>query len=298
MQFDLPTTKTEMYDVLQELFYYYRIKKVPFEEITLLPLTLDRLTYTPLTDAEIEERAEALIMPEHKKRVEEYKSKLSEKKAALQSELTELQEKADEQEEEIMSRFQESLLKAEAEAAKKGMAGSSVALSAAAELAAAKQAAITELSANIAQKTAQINSEITAINALIADADDYYSAVFSAEAEAKRLELKEKDEELVREIFKYNNGIEEKEQKYANTIKQANASFALKYQEVNSSFLTKDQLVEMGYYEDVINCVCAYYDTLTALNAYSDMKSENKLCMYLDDYYESILYMYRMRAEV
>ena len=103
MQFDLPTTKTEMYDVLQELFYYYRIKKVPFEEITLLPLTLDRLTYTPLTDAEIEERAEALIMPEHKKRVEEYKSKLSEKKAALQSELTELQEKADEQEEEIVS---------------------------------------------------------------------------------------------------------------------------------------------------------------------------------------------------
>ena len=52
----------------------------------------------------------------------------------------------------------------------------------------------------------------------------------------------------------------------------------------------------MGYYEDIMRCVCGYYDILTAVNAYQDILNEQKLSIYLDDYYESLVYMYKMRA--
>ena len=52
----------------------------------------------------------------------------------------------------------------------------------------------------------------------------------------------------------------------------------------------------MGYYADVIDCVCAYYDTLPVLTAYQDLASENKLAIYLDDFYQDIVYMYKSRA--
>ena len=66
--------------------------------------------------------------------------------------------------------------------------------------------------------------------------------------------------------------------------------------EINTQFFTKDQLVEMGYYKDVITCVSGYYDRLSALSAYQDITNETGLITYLDDFYESVVYMYRVRA--
>jgi len=66
--------------------------------------------------------------------------------------------------------------------------------------------------------------------------------------------------------------------------------------EIAEVSFSKDQLVNMGYYEDVILCVGAYYDTLSSANAYQDFKNEDKLVMYLDDYYQNMLYLYKTRA--
>ena len=60
----------------------------------------------------------------------------------------------------------------------------------------------------------------------------------------------------------------------------------------------KEQLVEMGYYADVVKCVMAYYNTLSPLDAYRDLSSEQQVIIYLDDYYSSVLYNYQMRATV
>ena len=72
----------------------------------------------------------------------------------------------------------------------------------------------------------------------------------------------------------------------------------LRFLDISSGEFTHDQLVEMGYYEDVIKCVCGYYDTLSASNAYYDITSEKKLAIYLDEYYSEIIYTYKLRAGI
>ena len=64
--------------------------------------------------------------------------------------------------------------------------------------------------------------------------------------------------------------------------------------EINSNNLSKDQLIEMGYYTDVINCVCAYYDTLDALTAWRTIVNDAKVAVYLEEYYSQIVYMYHI----
>lgn len=296
MQIVIPTTKAEMYDALQDIFYYYRIKKEPYEGLVLDELDLGRMEYVSLTDEEITAKAQTLVMPEHKKRVADYKEKLNDALAALNKRAAAAEESAAKRVTEITERYDALEAKAQAEAADKGIANSSILLDRLTEIENERTAALAAAAESADAEAEEIQAEIDVTEEKLLTADDYCQEVFAAEVNAKCIELKDKQAELEREIFKYNNGIEEKEQRYSNTIKQTNANLAIKYQEVNSTFFTKDQLVEMGYYEDVINCVCAYYDTLTATAAFNDMKEESKLCIYLEDYYDSVLYMYKTRA--
>ena len=58
MTFDTPTTKAEMYEILQDIFYYYRIQREGNSQIDLEDLELTRLSYTPMTDTERGNRAQ------------------------------------------------------------------------------------------------------------------------------------------------------------------------------------------------------------------------------------------------
>ena len=50
MEFNLPTTKSQMYVILNDLFYYYRIRREGYEEVNLQELELERLTVTQKSD--------------------------------------------------------------------------------------------------------------------------------------------------------------------------------------------------------------------------------------------------------
>ena len=65
--------------------------------------------------------------------------------------------------------------------------------------------------------------------------------------------------------------------------------------EIKNVEFTKEQLYDMGYYQDVIDCVCGYYDTLGAAAAFTDISKEGKLVLYLEDYYQNVIYMYKSR---
>ena len=52
----------------------------------------------------------------------------------------------------------------------------------------------------------------------------------------------------------------------------------------------------MGYYKDAIDCVCAYFDTLSAVAAYQQISHDSKVAIYLDDYYANVVYMYKTLA--
>lgn len=127
-------------------------------------------------------------------------------------------------------------------------------------------------------------------------AEERFNDVFLAEKAQKTIEINDEEQALIRDLFKYNNGLDEKEQRYANVIKQTNANLEIKYLQVESNYFGKDQLIEMGYYEDAIDCVCAYYDLLPPADAFGDIKTESKLMIYLDEYYQTLVYMYKTRA--
>ena len=110
--------------------------------------------------------------------------------------------------------------------------------------------------------------------------------------------IKDEYEKLKKDVFKYNNSLEEKEQRYLNSIKESKASLRLRFLYISAGEYTKDQLVEMGYYTDVIRCVRGYYDTLPAVDAYRDMVAEHKLAIYLDDYYQNVVYAYKLNANL
>ena len=120
--------------------------------------------------------------------------------------------------------------------------------------------------------------------------------MFSYEVAAEKDRLKAEEEKLKREIFKYNNGLDEKEQRAANSKLSTERSLELKRIDISVNAFTKDQLVEMGYYTDAINCVCAYFDTLSALTAYQQIAHDTKVAIYLDDYYSNVVYMYKTLA--
>ncbi|MBQ8426573.1 MAG: hypothetical protein IJX16_02300 [Clostridia bacterium] len=60
--------------------------------------------------------------------------------------------------------------------------------------------------------------------------------------------------------------------------------------------MTKEELVDVGYYDDALDCVFAYYNTLSPLAAYQDIVQEQRLMVFLDDYYQDTVYVYKLRA--
>ena len=166
-----------------------------------------------------------------------------------------------------------------------------------ADLSTALAAEITAIDADYDEKIATAQAKISRLQSDLTGADTYYSGVFACEVLAEKEKIKAEEEKLQREIFKYNNGLDEKEQRAANSIITTTRSLELRYMNIASNFFTKDQLVEMGYYKDAIDCVCAYYDTLSAVTAFQQIAHDTKVAIYLDDYYSNVVYMYKTLAD-
>ena len=83
MQFIIPTTKNEMYEVLQEIFYYYRIRRESWGGVDLKELKLPRLTFEGLTDLELRQKAVTLVTPGVERERETAQYKLEESISAL-----------------------------------------------------------------------------------------------------------------------------------------------------------------------------------------------------------------------
>ena len=264
MTFDTPTTKDEMYEILQEIFYYYRIRREADTDVNLNELELERLSYTPMTELEITATYGT--------------QKLAAEAAARAS-------------------YAAAEQKAEREAVKRGIAESSAVIDRIAEIQTALAAEIIAIDADYDQKIAAAQARITALNADLTGADNYYAQVFAYEVAAEKEKINDDEAKLIREIFKYNNGLDEKEQRAENSIITTTRSLELRYMNIASNFFTKDQLVEMGYYTDAIACVRAYYDTLSAVAAYQQIAHDAKVAIYLDDYYTNVVYMYKTLTE-
>ena len=298
MQFSAPTSKSQMYQTLNDIFYYYRVRKDPFDELELNELELPRLSVIYLTDQKMEEKADLLLKPDQTLEINQYKDKLNQKILALNSKLNAVEPNKNLQIQQINDRYQTSIQKIERVISKNGLTGSGVALSELNKLELEKNKEISSVESKFLAQSVEYNALIEAYTAQINGADEYFEQVHNEQKLAKKSELFDEQEKLRTEVIKYNNSLDEKEQRYKNTLTQIKANARARYQEISPAAYSKDQLVEMGYYTDVISCIQLYYDTLDKVVAYEDiLYSETKLIIYLDEFYSQLLYRYKLRAE-
>ena len=296
MNFITPTTKEEMYVVLQDMYYYYRIRREGYKDADLKELNLEKLVFTSMSEEELRERAEVLLSAENQKFTHDYILAINEELRIVEDKLAVLDENKEKLITQTRATYAESQRKAELNAVKNGLAGSSIIVDKWTELETKLNERLSEIEEDFSAQEVDLISQRDNLNLRMENALSYCEEQALKKVNAKIEELKQKQDETERSVFKYNNGIEEKVQKYRNTIAEANANLMLKFLEIRGGEYSKSELVEMGYYESVINCVCSYFDTLDAMTAATQIGKENKLMIYLDDYYDTVLYMYQQRA--
>lgn len=297
MQFNLPATDAELYNTLQEIFRYYRLEREVFIPAEMEPITLEELVYTPLTDAELQAKAETLLKAKHEKVIISETEEIEERISSLNVQLSEILANATSQIELIKLSYQQTEDKLRAQATENGLYYSSVMLDRIQKNENEKNEKILNVTTERDQKLTAINGEISALNVKKNNLRSMYNEMFAKEVEAKKLQLIDEQNELIRSVFKYNNSVSEKYQRSKINIEEINATLRARFMEINQEMLTKDVLVEMGYYEDVIRCITGYYDTyFTPKEAYNHLKDNTKIIPYLDDYYEQVVYKYRLEA--
>lgn len=296
MEFATPTTKAQMYAILEELFYRYRVKKESFQEEQLSSLVLKRLEPVTYTYSALRELATKLVAPEQQREIDARKSEIQKNITELTNKISVLEENTANQIATVENYYEQSLKKVEEQAFKNGLVSSGIVIDKITALEEAKNDKIIALNIKKDQELSQLNAQLASQNELLENAETYFYTAHQLDVDKKYEEIKsEKEKELI-EVFKYNNTLDEKEQRYENSLIQYNANLHLKYMSINATEFSKDQLIEMGYYADVVRCVCGYYNTLSAGVAYNDFSNETKLPIYLDDYYSNILYMYQSKA--
>ncbi len=296
MEFNTPTTKEEMYAVLQDIYYYYRIRREGYSEVELKELELEKLVFIPKTDEELQAVAETILSAENQTFEHDFLQDIKEQLKKVEDKLSSLEQNKEKLIAQTQATYEESQRKAEMNAVNNGLAGSSIIVDKWTALETEKNRRLLEIEQDFDLQNVNLTSEkdilIERMNTALAYCQDQALNKVKAKVE----ELKEEQAKIERNVFKYNNGIEEKVQKYKNSITEANANLLLKFMEIRNGEYSKSELVEMGYYQRAIDCVCAYYNTLNSMTAANEIGKETKLVIYLDDYYQSILYMYQQRA--
>lgn len=298
MEFNLPTTKEEMYVVLAELFNHYRVRKEGYEETELIDLELERLNTTQESDSELLTKAQKLLKAQHEREIKNYETELSSKIVALQEQISLLERHSVQEVSSITNLYKESVKKVQNQAIKSGLLNSSIIVDKTALLEDSKNQKIAQVIQEKNDKVAIYTAEIEQLNAKLASSADYFKAIHQCDVDKMFIELCEDREKKKIEVFKYNNSLDEKEQRHSNSIKETKSSLYLRFLDIKAAEYTKDQLVDMGYFKDVIKCISAYFDTLEPLAAYHLFLAEKELVTFLDYYYEQVALVYKLRAGV
>lgn len=296
MQWPVPTTKQQMYEVMQDIFYYYRIRREAWDDLDLLPLQLDRLEFTPLSDEALLEKARLKVLPDNDKEEFFALKELNDESLSIQTKKLKLLQDKQTAVAKVETEFDQSEQEIYKQVANRGMANSTVIVDKINDLKNKRVERISQVVNTYDAQIADLDGKLTGINAQIESTKEFFANLLEKRATAKFGELKEEQEKTIREVFKYNEGLDEKEQKYSNDLIRQKANLELKFLELNSAFFSKDQLVEMGYYKAVIKCATDYFDTLDTLTAYQEISTDKTVMIYLDDYYNIVVTNYQNRC--
>ncbi len=296
MDYQIPTTKEDLHVTLKDIYYYYRLRRKTIDVEDLSKLTLQRLDYVVPNQNQLIEYATKQLLNAHCREYDEQKYQLNKEIVVVTSKLSAL-EFSHQNKLNGLEKSRENNRKAVQDAfSKQQTYFSDMMLDKLLQLDGEVDEKVQLETQNYLMQKAQLEGElqslIARLDALDSDLDGYHQK----EIIAKANQLENEQRKVEREVFKYNNSLDEKEQRYSNSIQQVIANLSLKIMELQNKEFTKEQLVDMGYYKDVIDCTRAYYDTLDVVVAYNEILEDTNVMLYLDDYYESVVYQYKLKA--
>lgn len=296
MDFTMPTTKTELYEVLKEIETYYKGDLRFFTPPDFRSLTLNRLTYTPTTEEERLARAEKLMEYGYDEALAAY---LAEADAQIAKENEKKEARLAARDQTVLKLQEEYETAAEslrAEASKRGTLNSSAVVNRLAALSEKRAAAIAEEEVDCLADVAACEAAVAAYEQKKTDAPSAVLPPFESKRENLLLELEKLDWERSAEVLKYNNQVEEKEVKYSNALLSTVAKLRLEFIQAAAQGYSEDQLVAMGYYKDVIAAVLGYYDTMDPKAVVEDFNKEKDLIVYLGSFYNNVSFLFSQRA--
>ena len=296
MEWQTPTTKEQLHQTLQDIFYYYRIRKDEWEDLALLPLELQRLEWSPLTDEQLTLRAKEEVLAQTSKEERDALAGIEQEIYACQKQAIELQTNKQTAIDKINQGYDQSVQKINVEVASRGLVNSTVALDKISQLEVERQSAIASVTLSFDNKISSVTAKESALTESITQTQEFFAKLLEERTQARKLTLKDEQDKIEREIIEYNNGQDEKEQKYQNSLIRQKASLKIKYLEIHSNFFSKDELISMGYYKAVLSCASSYYDTLDPVEAYRQISSDETVMIYLEDYYNACVILYQTRA--
>ena len=177
-----------------------------------------------------------------------YQNEINSSILELNQKIALLEQNATSEIQNITALYDESIAKVENQAIKAGLINSSIVADKTAVLEEGKIQKIALITQEKDNKKASLLAEIESLNFKLDNEEAYFSQIHQSEIDAKVIELTDKQEQKKMEVFKYNNSLDEKEQRYANTIKESKCSLRLRFLDISSGEYTKDQLIDMGYY--------------------------------------------------
>ena len=295
MDFELPTTKAELTEVLREIDVYYRQYKGEYEEEPLEELTLGKLTFTEKTESAVRAEVAALL---GKKEAAEKAEKCAPYRAEYKKN-EDLYEAEDAEKIELLAEaeelYEEKLEKLEADAAKRGIGQSSAYLALKADLETEYEEKVAKIGRESAEKKAAYQRAMALAQHNIAEIANYVAKKYEAELETETASRMEKQRGYADEVLKYNNQVEEKLVRARNDKAETENTLRLRYLEITAEGLTEEELTQLGYYKDTIRAIDGYYYTISATAAYDDFTADASMPYYLGPFYNDILYKYTLR---
>jgi len=297
MEFTIPTTKEEMFVTLREIYQHYHFRQLKYDGITLEELVVSRLEYADLTDAQMEEKARLLLLPDQDREKTTAIEKVKEQILSIKEKIAESYSTEESLILGINQTYETAVLSAKKEIFETKILDGSSAQERIKKIQEKRASDIVKVKDTQENLRGELNAELTSLETRLNELNSYYLDLHEKDVQKKKRELLDEQDKLKREVKKYNNSLDEKELRYRNTLKSNIAGLELRYLEIHEQGFAHDELVEMGYYNDVIDCVTGYYNAIPdEEQAYVDLKNEQKLLIYLDDYYSMLVQTFKIRA--
>ena len=295
MEFTIPTTTEEMYETLNLIYKHYRTNVPIFREEELEIMVIPTLDNTFPTEEELLKESQKILAPAQTERRDKLKREIENRISEISNLLIHLEEEKTEKLEDLEQEYASKIIKTEKELTGRGLGTSLVGVDEINKIACEKTAMLGNLKMQYGIKKAELLSEKERLIESLEGVDSVYASLCENELVAKVTELKKEYEKRQIETQKYNDSVYEKNLKYRNVILQTRASLELKFMEVRKEYTTSE-LIEMGYYNDALDCVMGYLQTLSDSVAYRTICDEYKLVQYLDQYYEPIVALFRQKS--